>query len=297
MTPMRTDLWISFGVRALVPTLLVPTLLVPSKPLLATAQQDVVIVRSDRTPVRVKAYRPWQARCRGAVVVSPGAGGSEQGYAYLGQGLSELGWLTVVVGHNERDRQAIRGSWQGGHLSEALARLIADPSAQASRLADLAVVRRWAQQHCGASKSVLIGHSMGAAAAMIEAGARNNLGIRGTTAFSAYVALSPQGSGSIFPVNAWSDLRRPFLVLTGTRDAGLGGASWRTRLEPFGSMPPGCKWLAVIDWASHLHFAGRGNSLRVQRLTLATITGFLESVERGDCRPTRRDPAVRLQVK
>jgi hypothetical protein len=111
---MRTDLWISFGVRALVPTLLVPTLLVPSKPLLATAQQDVVIVRSDRTPVRVKAYRPWQARCRGAVVVSPGAGGSEQGYAYLGQGLSELGWLTVVVGHNERDRQAIRGSWQGG---------------------------------------------------------------------------------------------------------------------------------------------------------------------------------------
>ena len=289
---MRTDVWAWLGVCALV-----PTLDLESKSLVAMAQRDVVIIRPDRTPVRVKVYRPWTARCRGVAVVSPGAGGSEQGYAYLGHGLSEVGWLTVVVGHNEGNRKAIRGSWQGGRLSETLASLIADPRAQASRLADLAAARQWAQQNCGDSNSVLIGHSMGAAAAMIEAGARNKLGIRGSTAFTAYIAMSPQGSGSIFPVHAWSELRRPVLSLTGTRDTGLGGVSWRTRLEPFRSMPPGCKWLAVIDGASHLQFAGRGNSQRVQGLTLATITGFLESVQQGDCRPARRDPAIRLQIK
>lgn len=266
-------------------------------PIQVEADQVRPIARKDLAPVRTRVYWPRPATCRGVAVVSPGAGGSGQGYAYLGRGLAAGGYLTVVVDHNERIPHVMRLHRSGDGLQGALERLLSDPQAQASRLKDLAAAKQWAEQHCGGSTSVLIGHSMGAAAAMIEAGAKNRLGIRGSNGFTAYVAISPQGSGSIFPAGAWSQLDRPVLSLTGTRDGGLRGASWTTRLEPFHAMPPGCKWLAVIDGATHSHFAARGESSRVEEMTLETIAAFLKSLERGDCRPRRSNPAIRLQVK
>ncbi len=94
---------------------------------------------------------------------------------------------------------------------------------------------------------------------MIEAGARNKVGVQGTDSFNAYIALSPLGTGSIFHESAWSGIRSPVLLITGTRDTELGGASWETRTEPFRNMPPRCKWLGVMDGSSHLHFCRRRN--------------------------------------
>ena len=125
---------------------------------------------------------------------------------------------------------------------------------------------------------------MGAATAMIDAGARNKVDAQGSNSFSAYIALSPQGVGSIFPQGAWSDIRKPVLMLTGTRDTELGGASWETRTEPYKDMPPGCKWLGVIDGASHLNFAGNGLSRKTELLTVRAIGAFLDGIRTGDCK-------------
>ncbi len=260
----------------------------------AHAQESAHFPRQDKARVPAMVYAPAGPACRGVAVISPGAGGSEQGSRYLGEAVSALGYLGVVVGHAESGRRALREHTRQAGLREGLAELITEPEAHRGRLMDVAAARRWAQQRCPAREAVLIGHSMGAATAMIEAGARNKVGAEGADGFNAYVALSPQGAGSIFLENAWSGIQKPVLMLTGTRDTELGGASWESRTEAFKNMPSGCKWLGVIDGATHMNFAGNGAARKTEALTAHTIGAFLQGVQLGACRTP--PPADGLQL-
>ena len=161
---------------------------------------------------------------------------------------------------------------------------------------DITAARQWAQGRCQGADTVLVGHSMGAATTLKEAGARNKLGLSGQ-AFGTYIALSPQGAGSIFPPHAWSDLQRPVLSITGTCDDELGGGSWQTRTEPYRDMPPGCKWLAVIDGATHMNLAGNGLARNTQALTTQVIGDFLDGVQRGNCRAPRAHHGMTIESK
>jgi len=261
------------------------------------AQETISLIRDDQKATPVQAYRPKMAFCSGIAIVSPGAGGSEQGYRYLGEALSSLGYLTVVTGHQESGLRVLRDQAFRNGLRRGLAELITDPDAYRGRFMDLAAATRWAQGQCGSSEFILIGHSMGAATAMIAAGAHNHLGSNGTNAFSAYIALSPQGAGLIFPENAWADIKAPMLMLTGTRDTELGGGSWETRTEAFKNMPAGCKWLGVIEGATHMNFAGIGRSRSVEAVTAQTIGAFLDGVHRGDCRLEKPIDGVQIDTK
>jgi predicted dienelactone hydrolase len=263
----------------------------------AFSQESVQVVRQDRSVVTMTAYAPAGADCRGLAAISPGAGGSEKGYRHLGEALSSRGYLAVVIGHPESGRRALREHIRGKGLRAGLTELITEPEAYRGRLMDIAASRRWVRGRCAGNESLLVGHSMGAATVMMEAGARNKLGIRGTDAFDAYIALSPQGAGVIFPANAWSGIQKPVLMLTGTRDDELGGASWETRTEPFADMPAGCKWLGVIDGARHLNFAGHGMSLGTEELTAQTIGAFLDGLHRGDCKTNARFQGMELSTK
>ncbi|MBF7729723.1 alpha/beta hydrolase family protein [Pseudomonas sp. N040] len=243
----------------------------------ALASDRLNLVRADNQSLAASVYLVDRQRCVGVAVISHGAGGSEAGYAYLAQVLAAQGWLALVPGHPESGREALGQLVRQSGVQKGLAQLIATPAAYQGRFMDIAAVRAWGQSHCDSSRSVLIGHSMGAATAMLEAGAKNHLGLTGNSRFDAYVALSPQGEGSIFPAQAWQEISMPVLMLTGTEDGELGGGSWKTRLQPFGDMPPGCKWLGVIEGASHMNFAGRGMSRRTEALTVQTIVSFLNS--------------------
>lgn len=253
-------------------------------------KEELSLTRQDGKAVPAVAYAPMGQPCRGVAIISHGAGGSEEGYAFLGTAMSGLGYMAVVVGHAESGRRAVRDRMSGFDLRDALAKLITDPSAYRARFMDIAAATTWAQGKCSASRAILLGHSMGAATVMIEAGARNKLGLTGGDAFDAYVALSPQGAGLIFPAGAWTGIRKPVLTLTGTEDSELGGASWTTRTEPFRDMPAGCKWLGVIDGATHMNLAGIGMSGQAETLATGTIAAFLGGLDRGDCSaPPRRD--------
>ena len=263
----------------------------------AFGQEAVSLTRQDQSAVPVTAYSPKSADCRGIAIISPGAGGSEKGYQYLGEAMSSLGYLAVVVGHQESGRRALREHLRGNDLREGLAELITDPNAYRGRFMDIAASKQWAQAKCNTGESVLVGHSMGAATVMLEAGARNKLGMKGTDSFSAYIALSPQGTGSIFPQNAWADIKRPVLSLTGTRDRELAGASWETRTEPYMNMPAGCKWLGVIDDATHMNFAGIGMLRGTEALTAQVIGSFLDGIHQGDCKAPRKKHGIDIQSK
>lgn len=260
-------------------------------------KEDLSLNRQDGKRVPAVAYAPAGQACEGIAIISHGAGGSESGLAYLGAALSGAGYLAVVVGHPESGRSAVRDRMSGFDLRGALARLITDPSAYRGRFMDIAAAKSWAQGKCSAPRSILLGHSMGAATVMMEAGARNKLGLSGSDTFDAYVALSPQGAGTIFPTDAWSGIRKPVLTLTGTEDSELGGASWTTRTEPFRNMSPGCKWLGVIDGATHMNLAGVGFSGRSQDLATGTITAFLDGVGRGDCSAPATREGITIETR
>jgi predicted dienelactone hydrolase len=263
----------------------------------SSAQEAVSLFRQDRKTVQATAYPPKGAECRGVAIISPGAGGSEKGYQYLGEAMSALGYLTVVVGHQESGRRALRAHLRSNGLRAGLSELITDTDAYRGRLMDIAASKEWATSKCNAPESILIGHSMGAATTMMEAGARNKLGLKGSDSFTAYIALSPQGAGSIFPPNAWADIKRPVLSLTGTRDAELGDASWKTRTEPYMNMPAGCKWLGVIDGATHMNFAGQGMSRRTEELTVQVIGSFLAGIHRGNCKAPKQSSGIDVRSK
>jgi predicted dienelactone hydrolase len=117
---------------------------------------------------------------------------------------------------------------------------------------------------------------------MLEAGAKTTLGVKGLNRFDAYVALSPEGPGPMFPENAWNGIRKPVLTLTGTRDGSLDG-DWKTRTIPYDSLPAGCKWLGVIDGATHLNFAGVGIAGSTEKLVLLETKAFLDGLRGGKC--------------
>ena len=263
----------------------------------AFGQESVSLTRQDQKVVPINVYLPKENTCRGIAIISPGAGGSEKGYAYLGEAMSSRGYLATVVGHRESGLQALRQHLRGNNLQKGLSELITDPDAYRGRFMDITAVKQWAQARCNANESILIGHSMGAATAMIEAGAKNRLGVKGGNSFDAYIALSPQGVGSIFPQNAWSEISKPVLILTGTRDNQLGSGSWKTRAEPFQNMPSGCKWLGIINRASHMNFAGYGLSHRPEALTIQTIHAFLLGLRQHDCKAPPRQRGIEIQSK
>lgn len=262
----------------------------------AWAAESISLIRQDRTVVRGMVYRP-ASLCLGIAMVSPGAGGNEKGYDYLGKALSSMGYLSVVIGHPESSRREVRKhSWDKG-LKAGLELLITEPQAYQGRYQDIDVYRRWAQSRCTGTESLLVGHSMGAATVMMQAGASNLMGMTAAAPFNVYIALSPQGSGILFPANAWSGINQPVLMLTGTRDDELDSSGWQSRTEPFRNMTGGCKWLGVIDGATHLNFAGTGLSRKTEALTTQTLRAFLDGLHRGDCRYGTSTPGITVQSK
>ena len=264
----------------------------------AFGQELISLQRQDSKSVLAMVYKPTESKeCKGLAIISHGAGGSEKGYNYLGAAMSNFGYLALVVGHTESGPQAVQQKASGTTLSDGLAKLITDPKAYQARFLDIAVAKEWAQGQCNSQISVLIGHSMGAATVMMKAGARNKLNIAEVPEFTAYIAISPQGPGLIFPENAWSDINPPVLMLTGTQDKELGGLSWETRTEPFNNMKSGCKWLGVIGGATHMNFAGRGVSKKTETLTSQVIREFLTGVLANDCNILNQISGMTLSVK
>ena len=262
------------------------------------AQEKKTFIRKDGQTVTVQIYQPdrFDTSDVRLALISPGAGGTENGFQYLAEALKKHGWLTVVLGHKESGPQVFRYDVRRYGLEKGLLKMTTNPKAYKDRFMDINATLKWVKQHYKPSIKALIGHSMGAATVMLEAGAGNKLGLQGQNQFDAYVALSPQGAGSIFTKDAWKDIRKPVLILTGTRDRAMEGG-WKFRTQPYYDMPPGCKWLGVISDASHLNFAGIGFAHKTILLTEKYVQTFLGRVVSGNCGKPPEMDGILLQSK
>jgi predicted dienelactone hydrolase len=237
-------------------------------------------------------------------VISHGAGGSENGYRFIVQDLAARGYTAIVMGHRESGVAALRTQILRRGLRPGVRALVVDPVAERARLLDVDATLVWANAKCTPPFRVLLGHSMGAESVMLEAGVRNMIDLpsppAGQDRFDAYVALSPEGPGLVFPEHAWSDIDKPMLTITGTRDESLAGGP-EARQIPWRELPGNrakCQWLGVIDGATHMNLAGIGSGAkRVEDRVLRTIASFLTGVRRSACEIPAPEEGVTLSTK
>lgn len=276
-------------------------------PLAIAAQTRVNAARADghSTSLMVYSGAAPAKPCPPLALISHGAGGSENGYRYLAEAMSQLGFISVVMGHAESGMSQMSASIRADrNVRRGIAGLVADPDAEQARLLDVGAALTWADGRCHAPYRVLLGHSMGAETVMLEAGARNIIGVKsppaGQDRFDAYVAMSPEGPGVVFDEHSWNAVKKPMLVLTGTRDEAVNGGP-ETRQVPWADLPGNashCQWLAVIDGATHMNFAGSGfGARRVEPAIMRTIGRFLEGARSGRCTLPASDPQIQLKTK
>ena len=113
---------------------------------------------------------------------------------------------------------------------------------------------------------------------MIESGALNSYNILGRDRFDFYFALSQDGKNQIFPENAWQNIAKPLMTITGTLDTVLDGGPHTRRLESFENMKEGTtKWSAVIDGATYMHLVGKGPE-RCRKAVCELISHFIDTL-------------------
>lgn len=271
-----------------------------------TTPQHATAPRSDghTTPLMVYRPAPRTSSCPPLAVISHGAGGSENGYRYLAEEMASLGYTAVVMGHAESGLDALKADMRSYGFRRGVRALVADPEAERDRVLDIDATLRWADSQCHAPLRVLLGHSMGAETVMLEAGAANTLGILSPPAaqnrFDAYIALSPEGPGVVFADHSWTHIRKPVLILTGTRDQAVNGGP-ESRQIPFRELPgipSHCQWLGVIDNATHMNFAGAGfGADSVKADVDQTIAHFLAGVRLGCCVLPAPISSLKLEAK
>ena len=263
----------------------------------AHAQQAISIPRADGAMTPAIVYDAPTRSCPPLALISPGAGGTEKGMAYLGEALSHDGWRTIVLGHEESGPQALRSDMRRAGMLRGLKDLVADPMAYRGRFMDIDAAIEWSEQRCHAPFKALLGHSMGARTVMLEAGAQNKLGIHGNDPFDAYVAMSPPPPDEVFPPDAERTVTAPMLLLTGTRDFTVDRQGYEERTRAFDALRSTCAWNAVIDGATHLNFAGLGFSGKTESATIALGTRFLDALLQGHCGSAPELAGVRITAR
>ena len=133
------------------------------------AQQTVTFSRSDGAQTPLTVFAPSSQSCAPLAIISPGAGGTENGYRYLAEALRDRGYLAIVMGHKESGPATLRSDIRQDGIHGGLKNMVTDPTLQNSRMLDVAAALNWAEKHCHHPFKVLLGHSMGSDTVMFEA--------------------------------------------------------------------------------------------------------------------------------
>lgn len=233
--------------------------------------------------------------CAPLAIISHGLGGSLSGNAALASALNRAGYRVVVPSHPESGRDLLRKAFMGGRAG--VARAAADPKLLQARIDDVTAILDSEMRRCAVPFKVLAGHSMGSRTVNIEAGAGNGANLRGRDRFDAYISISPLGEGGsgMFPPGAYSGIRKPMLMITGTQDQSVDGG-YETRLSAFEGLAPGRKRLAVIEGARHAPLGGSGEA-SVGNMVGVIAVEFLRQIRPGPWGPPGRRAGVTFAEK
>lgn len=258
--------------------------------------------RNRELPIRV--YLPKTDKPAPVVLFSHGLGGSRDNNPYLGNHWAARGYVVVFVQHPGSDESV----WKdvAGLQRMAAMKKAASGENFLARNQDIPVVldalKAWNVEkdhplkgrldldHVGMS-----GHSFGAVTTQAVSG-QGFLG--GKTTFlepriDASVMLSPSPPQAGDPATAFSTIKIPCLLMTGTDDSSpIGNTTAADRLKVYPNLKQAPAWQVVFDKATHMSFgerettglaAFRSNSdPRYHKAILALSTAFWDMTLKGD---------------
>ena len=246
----------------------------------------------------LKIYLPTSAVGQLPVVVfSHGLGGSQWGYAYLGQHLAAHGYVCIHCTHPGSDWLLWEGKGPGAAMVN-LRRSVEDPANWRNRPRDISFIIDHLSDlvgqvpalagHLDTGRIAVAGHSFGSYTALALVGLRPSLP-EGPVDLAdprvrAVVAMSPQGSGGVQQPDCWSGITRPVLLITGSQDEQPFSGSnhclaWR--LESWMGIPEGVKSLLILDGATHMTFSAGGMGEKPDpgklEAVCVAVTAFLDA--------------------
>jgi predicted dienelactone hydrolase len=227
--------------------------------------------QSRSVPVRITyPHGPGQ---HPVIIFSHGLGGCRKGYSYLAEFWAHHGFVCVQPSHDDsvsynRERMVPFS------LLSALRKLPHDKELWRSRVNDIALVidalrgdfREWPAK-IDTDKIAVAGHSLGAFAGAIIAGARTPREDLGPSIdfpqdgrVKAILAISPHGVRTEnndfgFDTPNCYRIRMPAMFITGDRDATRGNNPTK-RADAYRYSPPGGKYFLLLNGANHMTFAG-----------------------------------------
>lgn len=215
------------------------------------------------------------------IVFSHGWGGSKETYATLTRYWAEHGYVTIQPTHD--DSMVLRmgqGPPPGPRMGfvARVAKDINDPQEWANRTRDISfVIDSFDEiQHdvpafagkLERSRVGVGGHSFGALTTMLIGGAMvTPAGQSQPETFSdprvkALVVMSGSGPGQMgLDKHSWDNVTAPLMVMTGTRDIGLGyqGPEWRKKSYEWSKSP--ARYFVLLDGGTHMTFTGLPSQL------------------------------------
>ena len=281
----------------------VPAYLLAGLPVASTSL--VLHDPSRNRDVPLKIYYPKESgeERYPVLLFSHGAGGSRDGYGYLGRYWAEHGYIVLHPTHLGSDRSLLKKGRIFYDL-RALRGMVRDKNNLLNRPKDITFLLNTLPQleelvpalkgHLDPTRIGVGGHSFGAYTSVAVAGAKvyGNLGepaLFADNRVQAFLVLSPQGPGGwAFKEDSWDSIRRPMLMMTGTQDKGFeSGEPYQWRLKAYEHLRPGHKYLAVILGANHMdfsdtQFSGKVRDPRVHDWIQKATLLFWDAYVKGD---------------
>ncbi len=250
--------------------------------------------------IPLRAYLPQDKAAAPVVLFSHGLGGSREGNVFLGMHWASRGYVAVFLQHPGSDESVWKDLPQAQRMGAL--RDAANLRNMTQRFGDVPAVldqlERWNAeaahplagrmdlQHIGMS-----GHSFGALTTQAVSGQKAAFGLVSftDTRIKAAIVMSPIAPRRAV-ASAFEDVHLPWLVMTGTRDdSAIGGSDAESRVKVYEALPPGRKYLMVLENAEHSAFTDRALPGDTQprnpnhhRAMLAISTAFWDAWLRGD---------------
>jgi serine/threonine protein kinase/predicted dienelactone hydrolase len=274
----------------------------------ATSRMAQLTLRdpSRKREIPIRVYYPQQlSGSLPAIVFSPGDGGTRDSYEYLGRAWANAGYIVIVPTHIGGDdsalpKKGLRSASDPGSAVDVQQQRTADVRFILSSIKGIEHEEHELHGHIDKKRLAVAGHSMGAATALMLAGATAEVANGKPQTFRddrvrAALAMSPQGSGAEgFNDRSWDQLRLPVMTMSGTRDRGVGGQPPQWRLQPFQHMPTGDKYQVTVDGADHLAFAV---GQRFHPCILRETTAFWDAYLKGQPHSIRSFGACDVTAK
>lgn len=226
--------------------------------------------------VPVKVYLGDSRTPSPVVLFSHGLGGSRENNAYLGKHWAAAGYVAVFMQHAGSDIEVIKSARAGRKLAALKAAVGAVASRDRFRDVPFVIdqLAAWNKQaghqlrgKLNLERIGMSGHSYGAVTTLAVAGRKFALNQSFLDdRIDAFFAMSPQTGKGTEPAKAFGSISRPFLCMTGTKDASPVDPTMKPsdRQKVYSAFPAGDKYQLVLDGGEHFAF-GDSRGLRTRR--------------------------------